>query len=130
MLRERFPASPNAKDEENGKGVIRFDLKLPSKFPDKPQEMWLDHAIVHETCTNHAEDTLNYLLDDRVNTLGKSSAFQKTFGGKVRRYASLKDVVKRFMEERKLDFQPKFLCPIVSSLGYVNEDMTKLVKHD
>ncbi len=128
MLRERFPAAPNAKDEENGKGVIRFDLKFPSKFPDKPQEVWLDHAIVQETCTTHAEDTLNYLLDNRVNTLGKSPAFQKTFGGKVRRYASLRDVVTRLMEERKLDCQPKFLCPIVSSLGYMNDDMTKLMK--
>ena len=32
------------------------------------------------------------------------------------------------MEERKLKFQPQFLFPIVSSLGYVNDDMTKLLK--
>ena len=38
------------------------------------------------------------------------------------------DVVKRLTEERKLGFRPTFLCPIVSSLGYVNEDMTKLIK--
>ncbi len=128
MLRERFPAASHAKDEENGNGVIRFDLKFPSKFPDKPKEIWLDHAIVQETCTTHAEHTLNYLLDNSVNSLGRSPAFQKTFGAKIRRYACLIDVVKRLMEERKLDSQPQFLCPIVSSLGYVNQDMTKLMK--
>ena len=50
-LRERFPAHVDAKDEENGNGVIRFDLRLPSKCPiEKPREMWLD-AIVQETKT-------------------------------------------------------------------------------
>src|SRR6478672_7925887 len=47
----------------------------------------------------------------------------------MRRYTALVEVVNRLMEERKLKFQPEFLFPIVSSLGYVdNDDMTKLMK--
>jgi len=38
------------------------------------------------------------------------------------------DVVKRLTEERKLKFLPSFMFPIVSSLGYMNEDMTRLLK--
>jgi hypothetical protein len=90
--------------------VIRFDLQLSSKFPpEKPHEMWLDHAIVHETCTTYAEDTLKYLLADIVDSPGRSPAFQKTFGAEVRRYGCLLDVVKRLSEERKLGFRPTFL---------------------
>ena len=129
MLRERFPDAVEGKDEENGNGVIRFDLRLPSKCPpEKPREMWLDHAIVQETCTTHAEDTLNFFLTDELNHPGKSPAFQKTFGAKHRRYRCLVDIVTRLLDERRLEFRPTFLCPIVSSLGYVNEDMTKLTK--
>ena len=46
----------------------------------------------------------------------------------MRRYTALIQVVNRLMEERKLKFQPEFLFPIVSSLGYVNDDMDKLMK--
>ena len=34
----------------------------------------------------------------------------------------------RLAEERKLKFQPTFLYPIVSSLGYINDDMNVLLK--
>src|SRR6476661_7803524 len=34
----------------------------------------------------------------------------------------------RLNQERKLPFQPQFLFPIVSSLGFVNDDMKKLMK--
>ena len=37
-------------------------------------------------------------------------------------------MVKRLTEERKLKFEPSFLYPIVSSLGYINEDMKRLLK--
>ena len=46
----------------------------------------------------------------------------------MRRYTALIQVVNRLTEERKLKFQPEFLFPIVSSLGYVNDDMNKLMK--
>ena len=46
----------------------------------------------------------------------------------MRRYKALIDVVNRLAEERKLKFQPTFLYPIVSSLGYMNADMNVLLK--
>ena len=90
--------------------------------------MWLDHAIVQETCPTHAKDTLDHLLESHVNLVESSPAFHKTYGGKARKYTALISVVNRLKEERKIKFQPTFLFPIVSSLGYVNEDMTKLLK--
>ena len=45
------------------------------------------------------------------------------------RYSALISVVNRLYEERKLNFQPTFLFPVISSLGYMNQDMNKLLKH-
>ena len=53
---------------------------------------------------------------------------EREYGGKVRRYKALIDVVNRLAEERKLKFQPTCLYPIVSSLGYMNADMNVLLK--
>ena len=52
----------------------------------------------------------------------------KTSKAKVRRYSALVQVVRRLAEERMLHFQPEFLFPVISSLGYINEDMTQLMK--
>ena len=46
----------------------------------------------------------------------------------MRHYSALMQVVRRLAEERKLSTQPEFLFPVLSSLGYMNEDMTKLLK--
>ena len=46
----------------------------------------------------------------------------------MRRYSALLQVVRWLAEERMLHFQPEFLFPIISSLGYINEDMTQLMK--
>lgn len=129
MLRERFPDAAIPDDDDPNKGVIRFDLKFPAPSSDsKPREVWLDHAIVQETCPTHAEDTLKFLAAKRTNLIESSPAFTKTYGSKARKYAALVDVVKRLTEERKLKFQPSFMFPIVSSLGYFNEDMKRLLK--
>ena len=64
----------------------------------------------------------------RTNLIESSPAFTKTYGSKARKYAALVDVAKRLTEERKLKFQPSFMFPIVSSLGYFNEDMKLLLK--
>ena len=45
-----------------------------------------------------------------------------------RRFSALVDVAKRLTEERKLKSQPNFMYPVVSSLGYFNEDMKRLLK--
>ena len=87
-----------------------------------------DHAIVQETSPTHATDNLNFLQEDNKHLPEDSPAFTKTSGGKVRRYKALIDVVNRLAEERKLKFQPTFLYPIVSSLGYMNVDMNVLLK--
>ena len=125
MLREQFPEAVNADDGDANKGVIRFGLKFPVVVKDgKSREIWIDHAIVQETSPTHAADTLDFLQED-VNHLPENSpAFTKTYGGKVRRYKALIDVVNRLTGERKLKFQPTFLYPIVSSLGYMNDDMS------
>ena len=131
MLRERFPeAVKDADDDDDGnKGVIRFDLKFPVAVKDgKPREIWIDHAIVQETSPTHAENTLKFLQEAITNLPENSPAFTKTYGGKVRRYKALIDVVNRLAEERKLKFQPTFLYPIVSSLGYMNDDMKTVLK--
>ena len=36
-------------------------------------------------------------------------------------------MAKRLTEERELKSQPNFMYPIVSSLGYFNEDMKRLL---
>ena len=129
MLRELFPIAEVVADDDKNQGIIRFDLKFPSALPEgKPREVWFDHAIVQETCPTHAEDTLKFFEADKENLPEDSPAFQKTYGAKMRRYTALIQVVNRLVEERKLKFQPDFLFPIVSSLGYVNDDMNKLMK--
>ena len=52
----------------------------------------------------------------------------KTYKFKVRRYGALMGVVNRLSDERRLKSAPKFLFPIVSSLGYINQDMVTLIK--
>ena len=119
----------NADDDDANRGVIRFDLKFPVVVKDgKPREIWIDHAIVQETSPTHAADTLDFLQDDINHLPENSPAFTKTYGGKLRRYKALIDVVNRLAGERKLKFQPTFLYPIVSSLGYMNDDMNVLLK--
>jgi len=128
VLREQFP-TPVRGGEDDVNAVIRFDLKFPLATPaDKPREIWFDHAIVQETCSTHAEDTLKFLEAKETNLPENSPAFQKTFGAKLRRYSALIAIVQRLAEERKISFQPTFLFPVLSSLGYMNEDMTKLFK--
>src|SRR3954468_20710087 len=129
MLREKFPDAAIPDDDDVNSGVIRFDLKLPApSSSSKTREVWLDHAIVQETCPTHAADTSKFFADKPKFPISSAPAFAKTFGSKRRKYAAHIDVVKRLTEERKLKFQPTFMFPIVSSLGYVNDDMNNLLK--
>ena len=127
VLRERFPDVQQFDDVESS-GVIRFNLKFPITVAEgMPQELWIDHAIVQETCPTHAGDTLKFLEDQDSNLPEHSPAFVKTYKGKSRRYGALIDVVNRLTDGR-LKSAPKFLFPIVSSLGYINQDMVTLIK--
>ena len=56
------------------------------------------------------------------------SPFQKAEGEKRNRFGGLIRVAERLTKQRLLGFTPFFLFPVVSSLGCVNADMTKLLK--
>ena len=128
MLRDfEFPPPAVSNQEENN-GVLRFDLRFPLMKPlDRPREIWFDHAIVQETSPTYAQDVLEF-LEAKGTHPRNSPAFLKMIGSKTRRYAALRSVVDRLIEDRKLTCQPEILFPIVSSLGFMNEDMGKLLK--
>lgn len=120
-----FPAARPAHEESSD--MIRYDLRLPSHSPpDCPKELWIDHAIVQETAATYARDVIAHLDDGKKP--GDSPALVKAQGAKLRRYTGLNSVVERLVTEKKLNFRPRFLFPVVSSLGYVNADMTELLK--
>ena len=128
MLRESFPP-PTVAGEDDNNGIIRFDLKFPMVTPlDRPREVWVDHAIVQETAPTHADATWNFLDEKSTNLPQDSPAFVKTRQAKLARYSALISVVQRLIEQRKLNFQPTFLFPVVSSLGIMNNDMQELMK--
>src|SRR5690242_20034082 len=60
VARSRLPDPPEGEGEGVGnQGVVRFDLCLPGNLPeDSPRELWLDHAIVHETSASYQERVL------------------------------------------------------------------------
>jgi len=47
---------------------------------------------------------------------------------KHNKYASLTEVVRRLSDEQKLDFQPHFVYPIITSLGFLNADFVVMNK--
>jgi len=126
-IREEFPRNPATTDE--GNCAIRFDLRLPLTKPeDRPREIWLDHAIVHESASSYAEGVLKFLESAKENQPGDSPAFVKMQQKKSRHYAALIEVAERLLTNHRLCFQPKFLFPVVSSLGFLNKDMQQLMK--
>jgi len=58
----------------------------------------------------------------------KSIPFRRTEAAKQRRFGALITATKHLEKQRMLDFQPFFLFPIISALGYLNQDATKMVK--
>ena len=127
-LRESFPDPTVARDADNT-GTIRFDLRFPMVTPlDHPREVWFDHMIVQETCPTYADATWRFLEEDIMHVPENGPAFQKAKGTKLGRYSALISVVQRLVEERKLDFRPTFLFPVLSSLGIMNADMKQLMK--
>jgi hypothetical protein len=128
LLRDSFP-SPSVAGEENNNGIIRFDMRFPMVTPlDSPREVWFDHVIVQETAPTYAEATWKFLADKNTNLAEDSPAFVKARGAKLLRYSALISVVQRLLEDRKLNFQPTFLFPFISSLGIMNQDMKQLMK--
>jgi hypothetical protein len=127
MLREEFPPPP--KPQADGSAGIRFDLRLPMIKPaGNPRELWLDHAIVHESASSYADDVLKFLEASEDNKPENSPAFLKMQGKKARHYEAVIAVAERLSAEHKLSFQPKFLFPVISSFGFMNKDMQQVMK--
>ena len=126
MLREEFPAPPATED---GNNTIHFDLRLPlSKPVDHPREIWLDHAVVNESSNSYAKDVLKFLEASKDNQPELSPAFLKMKKKKENHYNCLIAVAERLHAEHKLQFKPDFLFPVISTFGFYNEDMKKLLK--
>ena len=70
---------------------------------------------------------MKFLEEDKDGIPSESPAFQKIVQSKKRRYASVVAVVKRLADEHKLNYQPEFLFPVISSLGIMNDDMKTLL---
>src|SRR5579862_6050791 len=95
-------------------------------FPtDAPRQIYLDHAIVHETSESYQEAVIDQL--DGGGEPTKSMPFRRMEASKQRRFNALISLFKHLEKQRVLDFQPTFLFPVVSALGYLNEDATKMM---
>ena len=88
--------------------------------------MWLDHVIVQETTGCSQDDVIAYLegADDPT----KSPAFRRAETSKQRRFRALIAIASHLQKQRVLEFQPFFLFPVVSSLGFFNDDADKMMK--
>ena len=120
--------SPRTRHEDQENSMVRFDLKLVTGAPDRPKELWVDHAIVHETGTTYAGEVLRFLEASADNDPTLSNAFTKKKMEKKRRYAVVMSTVDALMGARRLYTQPEFLFPVISSLGFLNDHMVRLLK--
>jgi hypothetical protein len=124
-VRSRLPAVDDEKKESQN--TIRFDLCLGAPFPiDAPRQLWLDHVIVQETATSYQDDVVAYLEGSDNPT--KSPAFRRMETAKQRRFRALITIAKHLQKQRLIDFQPFFLFPVVSSLGFLNDDAETMMK--
>src|SRR3954454_14287914 len=86
--------------------------------------------IVQDTCPTYADATWRFLKESITNLPENGPAFQKAHGTKLGRYSALISVAQRLVDYRKLNFRPKFLFPVLSSLGIMNADMKQLMNQD
>ena len=125
-IRSRLPEVEESKDEAQN-NTIRFDLRLAASFPaDCPRELWLDHAIVQETATSYQDEVIRELED--LKEITQTLPFRRMVSSKHRRYAALVEVAKHMMKLKLLDFTPFFLFPVVSHLGFLNDDAVQVSK--
>jgi len=124
-VRSRLPVVDEEKKESQN--LIRFDLCLGAPFPyDAPQQLWLDHGIVQETAESYQDAVIAYLEGAEDPT--KSTAFRKMELSKQRRFRALMAIANHLHKQHMLDFQPFFLFPVVSALGFLNDDAEKMMK--
>ena len=125
-IKARFPHTRGA-SHADATGVIRFDLCLPGAQPaEAPRQLWLDHAIVHETSDSYRAAVLTHLRAGGKPCL--SLPFKRAENEKRGRFRGVIRVAERLAREGYLGFHPFFLFPVVSSLGSVNSYMTKMLK--
>jgi hypothetical protein len=117
---------PELKDEAQATvNTLRFDLCMGAPFPvDCPRELWLDHAIVHETSESYQDHVIEEV--EAGADPAKSYPFRRTQATKQRKYAALVATANHLSKQKLLDFQPFFLFPVISALGYLNEDAMKM----
>ena len=124
-IRSRLPEVDDDKKEANA-NIIRFDLCLAASFPtDAPRELWLDHAIVHETSESYQDAVIAHVEDQDISTSMPLKRMETT---KKRRFAALIPLANHLLKNNVLDFQSFFLFPVMSALGYLNEDAVKMTK--
>jgi hypothetical protein len=124
---EEKKADESDEKEREGLSIIRFDLCLAGTTPyDAPKELWMDHAIVQETSQSYQAEMITHLQNGEETS--RSPAFQRIEKMKERKYRPLLPVAKHLTRIRALDFQPFFLNPVISSLGYLNLDAASMVK--
>jgi hypothetical protein len=86
-VRSRLPVVPEDKKTESS-NIIRFDLCMAAPFPtDMPRQLWIDHAIVHESSASYQEEVINHLEGGEFPT--SHVAFRRTETSKKRRFRSL-----------------------------------------
>lgn len=117
---------PELKDDAKAvNNMLRFDLCMGAAFPaDAPKELWLDHAIVHETSESYRTHVIEDLDGDGDPM--KSYPFRRVQETKQRKYRALTATATHLLKQKLLDFQPFFLFPLISALGYLNEDAIKV----
>ena len=86
----------------------------------------MDHAIVQETAQSYQAEMITHLEGGEETS--RSPAFQRIEKMKERKYRYLLPIAKHLVRVRALDFQPFFLNPVISSLGYLNVDAANMVK--
>ena len=124
-VRSRLPVVPEGKTETNN--IIRFDLCMAAPFPtDLPRQLWMDHAIVHESSESYQEAVIAHLEGGDFPT--SHVAFRRAETSKKRRFRSLIAIANHLVKQNILDFQPFFLFPVVSSLGFLNNDAIQMMK--
>ena len=122
-VRSRLPELKD--DAKAANNTLRFDLCMAAPYPiTLPKELWLDHAIVHETCDSYRDHIIADLDADQDPV--KSYPFRRTQATKRRKYAGLIAIATHLAKQKLLDFQPFFLFPVISALGYLNDDATSM----
>jgi len=119
---------PSQKNKNPNNGIIHFDLLFPAL--DSNVMLIVDHARVHDACNTYAPAMLNAARKQRKGELAvdfeDSSAFRNRRTQKNTKYKHLMELITRLALDHRLDFQPKFLFPLITPNGRINRDMALL----